>query len=116
MLEEVARDMEAITRKMTMARMAKLPVTIHRATRLVRMEDGEAIVADADGGEERSLGRFDSVLVAVGHRPHDPLSAELRAAGLAVEVLGDAREPRQILDATRAGHGAFVQAAAAGAG
>ena len=103
LLDEIARDMEAITRKMTLKRLEGLSVQVHSGTRLVRMEGDEAYVAVGDSTEETSLGRFDSVLVSVGHRAHDPLSAELRSAGIPVEVLGDAREPRQIFDATQAG-------------
>ncbi len=112
LLDETARDMEAITRKMTRKRLEKLPVTIHTTTRLVRMDGGEAFVEDADDGYERSIGRFDSVLVAIGHRSYDPLSEGLRAAGLPVTVIGDADEPGQIFDATQAGRRA-VEAAVA---
>jgi hypothetical protein len=108
LLEEIARDMETITRKMTLKRLETLPVEVQTRTRLVRLEDGEAFVVVGDEGEETSLGRFDSVLVSIGHRPHDPLSAELRAAGIAVEVLGDAREPGQVFDATQDGRRAIA--------
>lgn len=103
LLDETARDMEAITRKMTQKRLQELPVIIHTKTRLVRMNGDEAIVDEADGGHERSIGRFDSVLVAIGHSSYDPLSEGLRAAGLSVTVIGDAAEPGQIFDATQAG-------------
>jgi 2,4-dienoyl-CoA reductase-like NADH-dependent reductase (Old Yellow Enzyme family)/thioredoxin reductase len=103
LLDETARDMEGITRKMTQKRLQKLPVTIHTKTRLVRMNGDEAIIDDADGGHERSIGRFDSVLVAIGHSSYDPLSEGLRASGLAVTVIGDASEPGQIFDATHSG-------------
>jgi NADPH-dependent 2,4-dienoyl-CoA reductase/sulfur reductase-like enzyme len=110
LLGDVARDMEAVTRAMTMKRIGSLPVRIHVGTRLVRMEGDEAIVAPADGGDETSLGRFDAVVVSVGNRSHDPLSGELREAGIPVEVVGDADEPRQIFDATQAGRAAFAAA------
>jgi len=114
LLEEVARDMEAITRKLTLKRLEELPVTIHKGTRLVRIDDGEAIVQTADGADETSLGRFDSILVAVGHRPHDPLSAALHEAGLEVEVVGDARAPGQVWDATQSGRDAISTAGGRG--
>jgi NADPH-dependent 2,4-dienoyl-CoA reductase/sulfur reductase-like enzyme len=109
LLAEIARDMEMITRKMTLKRLETLPVEVHTRTRLVRVEDGEVfVVVGGDEGEESSLGRFDSVLVSMGHRSHDPLSAELRAAGIAVDVLGDAREPGQVFDATQDGRRAIA--------
>jgi 2,4-dienoyl-CoA reductase-like NADH-dependent reductase (Old Yellow Enzyme family)/thioredoxin reductase len=102
LLGEVARDMEAITRKMTLQRLTKLPVTVHTATRLVRMEGKEAVLDDARNGRPTTIGEFDAVVVAIGHTPHDPLSEGLRAMGIPVTVIGDAREPGQIFDATQA--------------
>jgi 2,4-dienoyl-CoA reductase-like NADH-dependent reductase (Old Yellow Enzyme family)/thioredoxin reductase len=108
LLEDVARDMEAISRKMTLMRLQALPVEIHTQTRLLSFEGSEAIVRDEATGDERSLGSFDSFLVAVGHRSHDPLSAELVEAGLEVEVVGDALKPGQVWDATQGGRAAIA--------
>jgi 2,4-dienoyl-CoA reductase-like NADH-dependent reductase (Old Yellow Enzyme family)/thioredoxin reductase len=99
MLADVARDMEAVTRAMTLRRIKALPVTVLTETRLNRVENGEAWVRTADG-KETSLGRFDSFLVATGHQSHDPLSQALRDAGLRVTVIGDAHQPGQLLDAS----------------
>jgi hypothetical protein len=49
------------------------------------------------------------VLVAIGHRSYDPLSDGLRAAAVNVTVIGDARAPGQIFDATQAGRDAVVR-------
>jgi 2,4-dienoyl-CoA reductase-like NADH-dependent reductase (Old Yellow Enzyme family)/thioredoxin reductase len=103
LLEDIARDMEAVTRKMTLRRLQELPLTLHTSTRLTRLEDGEAFVVAEGSTDEVSVGSFDSVIVAVGHRSYDPLSAELEKAGLDVAVIGDAVRPGQILDATRTG-------------
>jgi pyruvate/2-oxoglutarate dehydrogenase complex dihydrolipoamide dehydrogenase (E3) component len=107
LLEEIARDMETISRKMTLDRLQMLPVTIRTKTRLVRMIGNEAIVSHARNGAEKSIGHFDSVLVAIGHEACDALSKKLLAAGLPVTVIGDAREPRQIFDATQEGRDAI---------
>ncbi|NOZ01815.1 MAG: FAD-dependent oxidoreductase, partial [Deltaproteobacteria bacterium] len=105
MLDDVARDMEAVTRKLTMKRLASLPVTIHTETRLVRMEDGKAIVRDASGhGGEWSIGRFDSVIAAVGHRSNNALTEKLREAGLNASSIGDAIRPAQVFDATHSAY------------
>ena len=108
LLEDIARDMEAITRKLTLTRLQSLPVEIHTQTRLLRFEEGEAHVRNETTVEERSLGRFDSALVAVGHRSHDPLSVALREAGLEIEVVGDALAPGQVWDATQGGREAIT--------
>ena len=43
--------------------------------------------------------------LTVAKRPHDPLSTDLIAAGLKVQVVGDAREPGRILTAIADAHG-----------
>lgn len=104
MLDEVARDMEPVTRKLTMKRMEQLPVTIHKSTRVARVEEGEAFVQREGSDANESLGAFDTFVVAVGNRPVDELSASLRERGLSVHVAGDAAKPGQVWDATQAGY------------
>ncbi len=105
-LAEVAGDMSPLNRKLVMKRLASLPVEIHTETELVRMEGRRAIVRSK--GNERMLGFFDSVVVAVGRRSHDPLSEDLRAQGLDVRVVGDAEKPARVVDAVCSGHEAAV--------
>lgn len=108
MLEDIARDMEPVTRKMTLGRLPSLPVAIHTSTRLSRIVDGEAFVVEGASEHETSIGVFDSYLVSVGHESYDPLSQALENAGVPAEVIGDADRPGQILDATRAGFASFT--------
>ncbi|MGD9253061.1 MAG: NAD(P)/FAD-dependent oxidoreductase [Holophagae bacterium] len=110
LLEDIARDMEAISRRLTLKRLQALPVEIHTRSRLLGFDGNEALVCDETTGEERSFGPFDSVVVAVGHRSHDPLSAGLIQAGLEVEIVGDARQPGRIWDATQGGRAAVAAA------
>ena len=72
------------------------------------MEKAVAHVTKEGSGKENSIGAFDSVVVAVGHRSHDPLSHALGDAGVSVTLIGDAARPRQIADATREGFTAFM--------
>ncbi len=106
-LGEIARDMEAVTRKLTLERLASLPVTILTNTMVTAVHDGEAIV-QAEPGESKSLGRFDMVIVAVGSRSVEPLSTSLTSRGVDVHVIGDAASPAQVFDATRAGYDAAM--------
>jgi len=99
LLDDIARDMETLTRKMTLNRLRKLPVEILTETVLERVHGGKATVRSADG--PRELGPFDSVVVAVGTRPNDELVEPLRAKHLDVHVVGDAREPNQIMGAVQ---------------
>ena len=100
MLEEIARDMEPITRKLTLKRLASLPVNILTGATVTRMSfNGRATVMGPDG--EQELGPFDAVVAAVGTRPRDELSAGLTALGLEVHVVGDASELAQVQGAVR---------------
>ena len=72
------------------------------------MDGKEAIVHINEREAETSLGTFDSVIVSVGHRPFDPFSEALRSAGLEVAVVGDARAPGQIWDATQEARNTLV--------
>jgi 2,4-dienoyl-CoA reductase-like NADH-dependent reductase (Old Yellow Enzyme family)/thioredoxin reductase len=102
MLDEMAEDMDPVSRKLLFNRLASLPVELHRKTRLVRVENGRALVDQ--GGQQRDLGPFDSVVVATGNRPFDPLSEECLRKGIAVKVVGDAKKPGKAYDAVRSGH------------
>lgn len=97
LLEEVARDMEMITRKMTMKRLGELPVELRTGTEIVAFEAGYATVKAQ--GKTAKLGPFDSVVVAVGTRRDHGLLEPLSALGVEVHVVGDALELRQIMGA-----------------
>jgi 2,4-dienoyl-CoA reductase-like NADH-dependent reductase (Old Yellow Enzyme family)/thioredoxin reductase len=95
MLAEIARDMEPITRKLTLGRLAALPVTILTETQVLQLSAEVRATIRGPGGE-RELGPFDAVVVAVGTRSHDPLSASLAALGVEIHRVGDAAELRQV--------------------
>ncbi len=101
LLEEIARDMEPITRKMMLARIARLPVEVRARTRLVRVDETGVLLEDAEGREEH-LPPFDAIVVAVGTRPRAELAAELAHRGIPHRVIGDAARPARVLEATRA--------------
>ena len=98
-LDDVARDMEMITRKLTLKRLSG--VQIHTGARLQHIQDGVATVQIA--GAPHELGPFDSVVLAVGSSPVDDLSAGLRDRGITTHVVGDAADLQQIMGAVRGG-------------
>ncbi len=100
-LEDVARDMLPITRKLTINSLTESGVAILTGTELSRIEDKKAFLRTKDG--ERLLGDFESVVLAVGTRPVNDLEAHLKSNGVEVKVVGDARQPRQVLDAVKEG-------------
>ncbi len=99
MLGDIARDMEPIMRKITMLRLPKLPITILTETLVEAIEGSMAKVKDPSG--TRTIGPFDSVVVAVGTRSDDSLSDALRQAGLEVHIVGDASDLGQIFGAVQ---------------
>jgi 2,4-dienoyl-CoA reductase-like NADH-dependent reductase (Old Yellow Enzyme family)/thioredoxin reductase len=101
LLEDVARDMEPITRKLTLKQLNLLNVRILTDTKIVRLEGGTAY-AEIDK-KEKPLGTFDSVVMAVGTKSVNDLIVPLQERNIKVEVIGDARKPGQIYDAVKDG-------------
>jgi 2,4-dienoyl-CoA reductase (NADPH2) len=101
MLEDVARDMLPITRKLTLKVLGEARIPILTSTEVTRFA-GKQAFAISDGAE-KSLGEFDSVVVAVGTRSVNELEARLYRHGLEVKVIGGAKAPRQIGDAIKEG-------------
>jgi len=106
---EMAPDMEAVTRKLALMRLDALGVTLHTETHVTKIAGGEIFARSSGSEEERSLGRFDSVLVCAGQQSHDPLSGALEAAGIPSGRVGDASQPAGIFEATQSGHRAAIE-------
>jgi 2,4-dienoyl-CoA reductase-like NADH-dependent reductase (Old Yellow Enzyme family)/thioredoxin reductase len=66
-------------------------------------DDGVVVVRD---GEEETIDGMDSVVLAMGVEAFDPLSERLEGRAAEVYVIGDAKEPRNALEAV--GEGAQV--------
>jgi 2,4-dienoyl-CoA reductase-like NADH-dependent reductase (Old Yellow Enzyme family)/thioredoxin reductase len=101
-LDEVARDMDPVGRKLLMKRLATSRVEIRTETELLRLRDGRALLRHA--GRQGEEGPLDSVVVAIGNRPYDPLSDELHRRGIPATRVGDAKSPGKIHDAVISGH------------
>ena len=101
-LEEIARDMDPISRKMTMKRMAALPVEILTTTQVVRVENGHVFTNHQ--GEQSQLGYFDTIVVTAGNRSFNPLSDQLQKERFNIMVIGDADKPGTVYDAVNSGH------------
>ncbi len=99
LLDDIARDMEMITRKLTLKRLGSLPVVIRTGATITRFAEARATIRTEQGSEE--IGPFDSVVVAVGTRPNHELYQPLSASGVEMHVVGDALEPGQIMGAVR---------------
>ena len=101
LLEDVARDMEPITRKLTLKQLNSSNVRILTDTRIVRFDGGTAFAEI--NRKEQPLGTFDSVVMAVGTKSLNDLIEPLQKQNIDVEVIGDAKKPGQIYDAVKDG-------------
>ncbi|MBZ0265390.1 NAD(P)/FAD-dependent oxidoreductase [bacterium] len=100
-LEEVALDMEPITRKLILKRLAISTATILTSTQISRIDGSHVFVRN--GSNENHLGEFDSVVIATGNKSNCELEDELRARGYKTERIGDAHKPGNIVNAVKEG-------------
>ncbi len=98
LLDEVARDMEPITRKLLFKRLETLPVTIHTSTAVKEITPTEVRLETSDGSV-LDLPPVATVIFSVGTRPVNTLAERVRELGIPVHVVGDAVRPNQILGA-----------------
>ncbi len=99
--EGVGLEMFSEARTLLLRRLRSRGVTILASTTIEGLSPEGVIVQDAGG--RRTLSGFDAVVLALGARPLDCLSAAGRELGLSVHVIGDARQPRQALEAIAEG-------------
>lgn len=102
MLDEAGADLGSARKICVLGKMARLGVDIRTKTKFVSLAD-DGIVVEHDGVQE--IIPAAAVIVAVGSRSVDntELKAACEAAGVPVQVIGDAVEPRRALNATREG-------------
>ena len=99
LLEEVARGMEMIERKMTLKSFEQADIEIHTKTKLLEVDD-KKLICEKDG-EDLILDGVDEIVLATGMKPYHPYEAE--DLNVPVHFVGDAREVRKAQDAIRDG-------------
>lgn len=101
MLPDIAMDAVAGPRSFLIERLREDDVKwITSATVKKVVDDG--VVYEIDGREE-SIHGIDTIILAVGAKPVDNLSDKMKGKVAEVHVIGDAREPRRIVNATYEG-------------
>ena len=93
MLSDIARDMEPITRTLTLKRLKDKNVKVLVDTKLEKFENDHAICSTKNG--EKDIGVFDAIIFTVGVRPNSSPDGALK--------IGDADHPGQIYDAVHSG-------------
>jgi len=101
MLEDVALDMGIEARHLLMERLHAKGVKILTSAKVKEiLDDGVLFIRD---GQEESVRNVDSIILALGSRPVDHLSEKIKDKVAEVYVIGDAKEPRKVLEATAEG-------------
>jgi len=96
MLDEVGGDMDILAKNMLLKRLQKNGVTLLPKTKVLRLTEDTVIAQQGD--QEISL-PIETVVVAVGVRANRELSDELEGSDFNLHIIGDAVEPRKVLDA-----------------
>jgi 2,4-dienoyl-CoA reductase-like NADH-dependent reductase (Old Yellow Enzyme family)/thioredoxin reductase len=97
MLEIIASDLVNHLQHYLGQRLNKKGVTILTSTRVLELGKGYAMVEDASG--VRKLNGFDTIVLAMGSTPNDNIYKRLEGKVSDLYLIGDAIEPREIVDA-----------------
>jgi NADPH-dependent 2,4-dienoyl-CoA reductase/sulfur reductase-like enzyme len=101
MQKDIAMDMAAVERTLLMRRLREKEVKVlTSATVKEFLEDG--IVIDVDG-QEKAIRGIDRIILAMGAKSIDTLSAKIKDEVSEVYVIGDANKPRKALEAIAEG-------------
>jgi len=104
--EEVANDMEPITKKLMMMRLKNSPLKIMTKTEILAFLPTQTKYRQDE--KEGSLGVFDTVLIATGLNSDKSVAAFLKSKGKKFQVIGDAHKVENIYEATKAGYEAAL--------
>ncbi len=83
---------------------------LHEPDAASRFEDGVLVARNVYTGATREIPELALFTYSTPRRADDALAAPLRAAGLAVRLVGDAWAPRTVSSATADGHAAGHEA------
>jgi dimethylglycine catabolism A len=104
--EAIARDSPLLVAQGILRRLAARRVEALTCRTVVAVAGGAVTLRHVLTGEAETLAGVDLFTCAGPRAPRDVLAAELRAAGIAVRVVGDALAPRLMLSAVREGQAA----------
>jgi pyruvate/2-oxoglutarate dehydrogenase complex dihydrolipoamide dehydrogenase (E3) component len=97
MLPQAGKGLEAMTKKIILTKLKENNVAISTDTRLLKIEDNGAVVANRDN-QELFL-KADKVVIATGTRPNTRLYDQIKSFGFEIHQIGDCLEPRSAKEA-----------------
>jgi 2,4-dienoyl-CoA reductase-like NADH-dependent reductase (Old Yellow Enzyme family)/thioredoxin reductase len=102
MLEDIASDLIFHLQHYLKQRLGEKGVTIHTSAQVKELGKGYAMIEDASG--IRKLDNFDSIILALGsEKSNDVVYKNLEGKISELHVIGDAHQPREIVDAVYEG-------------
>jgi 2,4-dienoyl-CoA reductase-like NADH-dependent reductase (Old Yellow Enzyme family)/thioredoxin reductase len=107
MLETLASDLVVHLQHFLIQRLRQKGVTFLTSTRVLELGKGFAIVEDASG--RRKLEGFDTIVLAIGQAPNNTVYQALKGKIAELYVIGDASQPREIIDAVYEGEEVAVR-------
>lgn len=104
MLDDIARDMEMITRKLNLKKLKESGVIVYTNTKVISVEGSTIVMKPVNGKEiEKKLYNIDVIVVAAGMRPDNKLANELKDK-VPVHVVGDANEVGDVVSAVQSAY------------
>jgi len=102
MLEDIASDLVNHLQHYLKQRLAQKGVAVLTSTRVKALGKGYVMIEDASG--VRKLDDFDTIVLALGsEKSNDTIYKNLEGKVSELHVIGDARQPREIVDAVYEG-------------
>ncbi|UCF90373.1 MAG: FAD-dependent oxidoreductase [Desulfobacterales bacterium] len=101
MLDVIAADLVTHLQYFLVQRLKEKGVAILTSTRVRELGRGFAVVEDAAG--VKKLEGFDTIVLAIGQAPNDDIYQRLQGKVPELFLIGDAAEPREIVDAVYEG-------------
>lgn len=101
MLDEIASDLVVHLKHYLSERLEKKGVTVLTSTTAKELGKGYAVVQDSSG--VRTIGGFDTIVLAVGSIPNDSVAKSLQGKVRELYVIGDASQPREAMEAVYEG-------------
>jgi NAD(H)-dependent 7beta-hydroxy-3-oxo-delta4-cholenoic acid oxidoreductase len=108
MLPILALDLCANNREPMMRRLKAAGAKMHPRTKVLEYR-GDTVLVENEKGEQELLGPFDHVLFSMGTRAYNPFGEELAKFVPEVKIVGDAKEARRVVNATREGFDAAME-------
>lgn len=104
MLEDIARDMEMITRKLNLAKLKKANVKVYTNSKVTKIDGNSLYLVQTNGSEkEIKLENIDVYVVAAGMRPNKDLIEKLEGK-IPYYIAGDADNIGDAVSAIQSGY------------